>query len=63
MGGYYHQLRSPIRDATKIALRTVADFLSANTSSIDRVIFCTFSPEDMAVYEDLVGEVFGPETS
>lgn len=51
-----------MKDATKIALRTVADFLEGREGKeFERVVFCTFSSGDYKVYEDLVGEVFGKD--
>lgn len=46
-------LDSPIADATDIAIKTVATFLKDNAQSeLTNVVFCTFSADDMAVYED-----------
>ncbi|MDO9084647.1 MAG: macro domain-containing protein [Anaerolineaceae bacterium] len=43
----------PLREAAEIAIRTVKVFLE-NPSSIETVIFCCFSDEDIKVYEDLL---------
>ena len=43
----------PLRDAAKIAIRTVKVFLQS-PSSIEKVIFCCFSNEDLKVYENLL---------
>ena len=43
----------PFREAAEIAIRTVKVFLEV-PSSIETVIFCCFSDEDIKVYEDLL---------
>jgi O-acetyl-ADP-ribose deacetylase (regulator of RNase III) len=43
----------PLREAAEIAIRTVKVFLQ-NPTSIEKVIFCCFSEEDLKVYEDLL---------
>lgn len=41
----------PQSKAAQVALRTVYNFLVKNPESVDRVIFCLFLPEDVAIYE------------
>lgn len=53
---------SPMEDATRVAISTVAQFLDQQTSSssapgIEKVIFCTFSESDMNVYRRIVPEL------
>jgi O-acetyl-ADP-ribose deacetylase (regulator of RNase III) len=45
----------PIEQAASIAVSTVREFTS-RPSSIHEVIFCCFSPRDLAVYERVLGE-------
>jgi O-acetyl-ADP-ribose deacetylase (regulator of RNase III) len=45
----------PITLAAEVAVTTVRDSL-AKYASIREVIFCCFSPSDLAVYEQLLGE-------
>jgi O-acetyl-ADP-ribose deacetylase (regulator of RNase III) len=49
--------RYPIRDASRIALRTVKDFLSDPSSGIGLVRFVLFSDGDRKVYEEAAAEV------
>jgi O-acetyl-ADP-ribose deacetylase (regulator of RNase III) len=44
----------PITLAATTAVQTVRDAL-ANAPEIEEVVFCCFSPEDLAVYEDALG--------
>lgn len=47
--------RSPIEDATDIAIKTTAQFLQDNApGELSDVVFCTFSASDMAVYEERI---------
>jgi O-acetyl-ADP-ribose deacetylase (regulator of RNase III) len=46
----------PIRDAARIALRTVADYLGAH-DDIQLVRFVLFSPADLAAYEEAAAEI------
>lgn len=48
----------PVRDAARIALRTVADWLREH-EDIELVRFVLFSPGDLAVYQDAATEVVG----
>ncbi|BES89199.1 A1pp [Nesidiocoris tenuis] len=41
----------PQEAAALVALKTVRILLEKNADRIDRVIFCTFLPEDVAIYE------------
>lgn len=47
--------RFPMEKATRIAQSTVRAFLD-NDDAIERVIFCCFSDDDVAVYESLAEE-------
>jgi len=49
----------PIRDAARVALRTVKDFLADPGAGIAIVRFVLFSDADLATYEDAAREVFG----
>jgi len=49
----------PIRDAARVALRTVKDFLADPEAGIAIVRFVLFSDADLATYEDAAREVFG----
>jgi len=66
-----HQLRSiafpsistgaygyPIEEASRIALRTTRAFLEGQTT-LEHVVFVTFSEEDRRVYEKAYREIFG----
>ncbi|KAG8177681.1 hypothetical protein JTE90_021979 [Oedothorax gibbosus] len=44
----------PNKDAAHVALRAVRNFLEENESSVDRIVFCIFMPEDVSIYEDLM---------
>jgi O-acetyl-ADP-ribose deacetylase (regulator of RNase III) len=46
----------PIRDAARVALRTVADYLRAHPD-IELVRFTLFSADDLAVYQDAAREI------
>lgn len=49
----------PVADASAAALEQVAAFLlGPHGADIDQVIFCTFSPEDLATYEASAKKVF-----
>ncbi|KAG8177680.1 hypothetical protein JTE90_021978 [Oedothorax gibbosus] len=48
----------PNKDAAHVALRTVRKFLEENESSVDRIVFCIFMPEDVSIYEDLMNFYF-----
>ena len=48
----------PINEACRIALRTVKDVLDGPTT-IERVIFVTFSSSDYREYQQAYGEIFG----
>lgn len=47
--------RFPIEEACKIAVETVRNYLSA-TDTIDEIIFCCFSANDLALYEQSLTE-------
>jgi len=47
----------PIRDASRVALRTVRDYLMRNTGSLRLVRFVLFSPADYAVYAEALRQV------
>jgi len=51
--------RYPLRDAARIALGTVADYLRAH-DDIELVRFVLFSAGDLAVYQDVAEEVLIP---
>jgi O-acetyl-ADP-ribose deacetylase len=40
----------PLEDAAVIAVTTVNDFVDANPSSLDEIVFCCFSARDLQVY-------------
>ncbi|KAG8177682.1 hypothetical protein JTE90_021980 [Oedothorax gibbosus] len=44
----------PNKDAAHVALRAVRNFLEENESSVDRIVFCIFMPEDVSLYEGLM---------
>jgi len=44
--------------AAHVALKTVRTFLEHNGDSVDRVIFCTFLPEDVEIYQKLLQHYF-----
>jgi O-acetyl-ADP-ribose deacetylase (regulator of RNase III) len=46
----------PIERATRIAIITVREVLE-QTTSIEKVVFCCFGPDDLAVYERLASEI------
>jgi O-acetyl-ADP-ribose deacetylase len=48
--------RYPIRDAARIALRTVAEYLRAH-ADIELVRFTLFSADDLAVYQEAAREI------
>jgi O-acetyl-ADP-ribose deacetylase len=48
----------PVRDAARIALRTVADYLREH-EDLQKVRFVLFSPGDLAVYRDAERELVG----
>jgi O-acetyl-ADP-ribose deacetylase (regulator of RNase III) len=48
--------RYPIRDAARVALRTVADYLRAHPD-IELVRFTLFSADDLAIYQDAAREI------
>ena len=48
--------RFPIRDAARVALRTVADYLRVHPD-IELVRFTLFSADDLAVYQDAAREI------
>lgn len=48
------EFRFPGRRAAEIAVKTVTDWLSENSGSIDRVIFNVFKDKDRDYYEDLL---------
>jgi O-acetyl-ADP-ribose deacetylase len=45
----------PIREAAKIAIREVQQFVS-KSGVVEEVIFCCFSDNDLHVYEELLGQ-------
>jgi O-acetyl-ADP-ribose deacetylase len=47
----------PITDACKIAVDTVCRFLNEKKSSVNKVIFILFSPEDFDIYEKYLKEI------
>jgi O-acetyl-ADP-ribose deacetylase (regulator of RNase III) len=44
----------PVEAAAAIAVETVADFLDAEPSALDEVIFCCFSKRDLEIYRGLL---------
>jgi O-acetyl-ADP-ribose deacetylase (regulator of RNase III) len=44
----------PIEQAAQVAVKTVRECL-ARAPKIKRVVFCCFSPKDLAIYESLLG--------
>ena len=48
----------PVRDAARVALRTVADYLRAHPF-IETVRFVLFSADDLTVYQDAAAEIVG----
>ena len=49
----------PIRDAARVALSTVAEFLKAHEGSLDLVRFVLFTESDFSVYAEALQEVTG----
>lgn len=47
----------PIRDAARVALRAVSEFLKENPGSLDLVRFVLFSAGDYAVYAEALAEL------
>lgn len=43
----------PVEDAARVAIATVRDAL-ADAGTLERVVFCCFSPGDLAVYQRLL---------
>jgi O-acetyl-ADP-ribose deacetylase (regulator of RNase III) len=43
----------PLKDAAIIAVETVKEFVDANPSSFDEVVFCCFSARDLEVYRKI----------
>lgn len=56
------EFRFPNREAAKIAVRTVMDFLQKQTS-IKKVIFNVFKDADKQIYQELLGEPLAAEAS
>jgi O-acetyl-ADP-ribose deacetylase (regulator of RNase III) len=48
----------PLVRATHIALHTVRTFLEAHSDRVDRIVFCVFRAEELAVYEQLLPSYF-----
>mmetsp|Transcript_27432 Transcript_27432/g.30552 ORF Transcript_27432/g.30552 Transcript_27432/m.30552 type:complete len:192 (+) Transcript_27432:182-757(+) len=48
----------PIVDASKVALRTIREWLEANEDKVDRIIICVFTVRDEVVYEALLPVYF-----
>ncbi|GFU01341.1 ADP-ribose glycohydrolase MACROD1 [Nephila pilipes] len=48
----------PNQYAAEVALKTVREYLEKNEASMDRVIFCLFLSEDVAIYESLMQRYF-----
>eukprot|EP00128_Syssomonas_multiformis_P017020 Colp12_sorted_trinity150504_noHs@5182 len=46
--------------AAGVALDVVRKWLEGNQETLDRVIFCVFLPDDLAIYRSLMGNVFFP---
>ena len=46
--------RYPLRDASRIAVDTVRASVAAHPGAFDEIVFCCFSPEALAVYEELL---------
>jgi O-acetyl-ADP-ribose deacetylase (regulator of RNase III) len=46
----------PFEEAATVAVRTVSEFVEAEPSAFDEVIFCCFSAGDLAVYRRLLGD-------
>src|SRR6267142_372748 len=44
----------PLEDAAVIAVGTVNDFVDANPSSFDEIVFCCFSARDLQVYSGML---------
>jgi O-acetyl-ADP-ribose deacetylase len=44
----------PLEEAAAIAVATVNEFVDANPSCIDKVVFCCFSTRDLHVYRELL---------
>jgi O-acetyl-ADP-ribose deacetylase len=51
----------PIEEASRIALRSIRDFLEANEHSLELVEMVTFSARDQRMYERAYAEIFGRE--
>ncbi len=49
----------PIEPAARVAIDTVRECL-AGPSSVNEVVFCCFSPRDLAIYETMLGSVPRP---
>ncbi len=49
----------PVEKAAPIALKTVADFLAAGGSGIERAVFVLFSAGDLSVYESALKSLTG----
>jgi O-acetyl-ADP-ribose deacetylase (regulator of RNase III) len=52
----------PIDEAAFIALRTTKEFLEAGPTTLDRILFVTFSNSDYRVYQDTHRRTFKPMT-
>ena len=48
----------PNFDAAHIALSVVREWLEGNSSKIDKIIFCTFEPDDQKLYKELITKYF-----
>lgn len=50
----------PQDNAAAIALITVRQVLESSSSSLDRIVFCTFLDSDLDIYAELMPAVFPP---
>jgi len=48
----------PIPEAARIALGTVKELVEAGKTSVQRVVFVTFSSSDDAIYKETYRELF-----
>jgi O-acetyl-ADP-ribose deacetylase (regulator of RNase III) len=53
----------PIKDAARIAIRTLKEYLRKGNSRLSRLVFVTFSEEDYRVYIETFEEIFPMEES
>jgi O-acetyl-ADP-ribose deacetylase len=48
----------PIEQASRIALRTVKDIIEAGNTTLERIVFVTFSAADYRAYEEAYRDIF-----